>query len=502
MLDDVKNLPDNPEALKDLIASMASELKSRDFVIEKLKHQLAGLRQHKFGAKSEALDQLELTLEDEEIAQAAQAPREAPEDETPKDKPKRKPLPDHLPRCETVLSAGDACPSCGGKLKQVGQDVTEELEYIPGRFVVNRIVRPRAACSCCEQFTQAELPSRPIERGRPGPGLIAHVLVSKYADHLPLYRQSQIFERDSIDLDRSTLADWVGRSTKLLEPVAEAIGRHVLEGRAIFADDTPLKLQSPGAGKTRTARLWVYARDERPWVGQAPPAALYRFTCDRRGERPMDHLNGFEGWMHADGYSGFDRLYRSGRVHEVACMAHVRRKFVDEVKARGSPIAEDAIKRIAGLYGIEKDIRGQCPDERARTRQARSKPLFDELEAWLKQQLARISAKTPLAGNIRYAITRLKRMRPYLENGFLEIDNNSAERAIRGIALGRKNWLFVGSERGGKSAAIAYTLIETAKLNGVDPQAWLTDTLARIQDHKINQIYQLLPWNYSETDQS
>ena len=502
MLDDVKNLPDNPEALKDLIASLASELKSRDFVIEKLKHQLAGLKRQQFGSKSEAIDQLELTLEDEEIAQAAEAPCDAPRDATPKDKPRRKPLPDHLPRNETVLSAGDACASCGGKLKPVGEDVTEELEYIPGRFVVNRIVRPRAACSCCERFAQAELPSRPIERGRPGPGLIAHVLVNKYADHLPLYRQSQIFERDGIDLDRSTLADWVGRSTKLLEPLAEAIGRHVYKGRAIFADDTPLKLQSPGAGKTRTARLWVYARDERPWAGQAPPAACYRFSCDRRAERPMDHLGGFEGWMHADGYSGFEGLYRSGKVSEVACMAHVRRKFVDEVKTHASPIAEEAVKRIAALYGIEKDIRGQSPDERAEARQTRSKPLFDELEAWLKQQLARISAKTPLAGTIRYAITRMKRMRPYLENGFLEIDNNSAERAIRGIALGRKNWLFAGSERGGKSAAIAYTLIETAKLNGVDPQAWLTDTLARIQDHKINRMDELLPWNYAEASQS
>jgi len=387
-------------------------------------------------------------------------------------------------------------------LKLVGEDVTEELEYIPGRFVVNRIVRPRAACSCCERFAQAELPSRPIERGRPGPGLIAHVLVGKYADHLPLYRQSQIYERDGIDLDRSTLADWVGRSTRLLEPLAEAIGHHVYNGQAIFADDTPLKLQSPGAGKTRTARLWVYARDESPFAGQAPPAAYYRFSCDRKAERPMDHLTGFKGWMHADGYSGFDGLYRSGKVHEVACMAHVRRKFVDEIKNRASPIAEEAIKRIAALYGIEKDIRGQGPDVRARVRQARSKQLFDELEIWLKQQLARISAKTPLAGTIRYAITRMKRMRPYLEHGFLEIDNNSAERAIRGIALGRKNWLFAGSERGGQSAAIAYTLIETAKLNDVDPQAWLTNTLARIQDHKINRIDELLPWNYAAAEQS
>ena len=498
MLDDAQKLPDDPEALKGLVASLASELKSRDTLIEKLKHQLAGLRRHRFGSRSEAADQLELTLEDEEIAQAAQAPSDTPDTETPKDKPKRKPLPDHLTREETVLSAGDACASCGGRLKQLGEDVTEELEYIPGRFVVTRIVRPRMACVCCERFHQATLPSRPIERGRPGPGLIAHVLVSKYGDHLPLYRQSRIFERDGIDLDRSTLADWVGRATALLEPLADAIGRHVLEGRAIFADDTPVKMQSPGAGKTRTARLWAYARDEHPWAGPAPPAAFYRFSLDRKAERPGDHLEGFEGWMHADGYAGFADLYRSGKVHEVACMAHVRRKFVDVHEAQGSPIAEEAIRRIGELYAIEKQIRGQPPDERAIIRKAQSEPLFEDLESWLKAQLTRISGKTPLAAAIRYALTRLKRLRPFLQNGFLEIDNNVAERAIRGIAIGRKNWLFAGSERGGQSAAIAYTLIETAKLNDVDPQAWLTDTLARIPDHKINRIDELTPWNFRQ----
>jgi transposase len=241
------------------------------------------LRRHQFGARSEAIDQLELTLEDEEIAQAAERSSDPPGIEVSKGRPKRKPLPDHLPRNETMLSAGEACASCGGKLKRLGEDVTEELEYIPGRFIVNRIVRPRMACSCCERIVQAALPSRPIERGRPGPGLLAHVLVNKYADHLPLYRQSQIFAREGIDLDRSTLADWVGRSTALLEPLADAIGRHVLGGAAVFADDTPVKMQAPGTGKTKTTRLWTYARDERPWDGEAPPAAWYQFSIDRKG---------------------------------------------------------------------------------------------------------------------------------------------------------------------------------------------------------------------------
>ena len=504
MLDDAKKLPNDPTALKGLVVSLASEVKSQAIFIEKLKHQLAGMRQHRFGSRSEALDQLALTLEDEEIAASAQEP--APDDAVadqaeapPKEKPKRKPLPDHLPRNEQVLSPGDACGDCGGKLKSLGEDVTEELEYVPGRFVVNRIVRPRMACTCCERFHQAALPSRPIERGRPGAGLIAHVLVNKYADHLPLYRQSQIFQREGIDLDRSTLADWVGKSTALLEPLADAIARHVLKGQALFADDTPVKLLAPGSGKTKTARLWAYVRDERPWAGEAHPAAWYQFSVDRKGVRPREHLANYKGFMHADGYAGFNDLYRTGKVTEVACMAHIRRKFVDVHKAQGSAIAEEAIKRIAQLYGVEKEVRGQPPDERVKARQRKSKPIFDDLEAWLQAQLTRISGKTPLARAIRYALTRMKKLRPWLDHGFLELDNNAAERSMRPIALGRKNYLFMGSEGGGKSAAIAYTLIETAKLNGVDPQAWLTDVLGRISEYKVNRIDELLPWRYAET---
>jgi transposase len=500
MLDDAQELPNDPAILKGLVASLASELKFRDILIEKLKHQLVGLRRHQFGSRSESLDQLELTLEEEEIALAAEAPVQQDTAAAPDEKrqPKRRPLPDHLPRNETVLSAGDACADCGGRLKRLGEDVTEELEYIPGRFVVNRIVRPRMACTCCEQITQAALPSRPIERGRPGPGLLAHVLVNKYANHLPLYRQSQMFGREGIELDRSTLADWVGQSARLLEPLADAIGRHVRRGQAIFADDTPVKLLSPGAGKTKTARLWAYARDERPWGSPAPPAAWYRFSIDRKAIRPRDHLKEFEGWMHADGYAGFEELYRSGRVREVACMAHIRRKFVDVQQSQGSAIAEAAIKRIAQLYAVENEARGKPPDQRVRIRQAKAKPILDELEVWLGAQLSRISGKTPLAGAIRYAITRIKRLRPYIDHGVLELDNNTAERAMRSIAIGRKNWLFAGSEGGGQSTAIAYTLIETAKLNGVDPQAWLTDVLGRIADHKITRIDELLPWRYAQ----
>ena len=515
MFETTSNLPDDVAALQAMIALRDAEIEvrdkklsifeteiiERDYRIEKLKHELAGLRRHRFGSRSETLDQLELTLEEEEIARAVDTPvaedtDDAAED-TPKRKPRRKPLPDHLHRNDQMLSPGEECSACGGSLKTLGEDVTEELEYVPGRFVVNRIIRPRMACSCCDAICQSPLPSRPIDKGIAGPGLLAHVLVNKYADHLPLYRQSQIFEREGIDLDRSTLADWVGKSAALLEPLAGAIQHHVLSGAAIFADDTPVNMLSPGAGKTKTARLWAYVRDERPWKGDAPPAAFYRFSRDRKGEQPTEHLKDYKGWMHADGYSGFNDLYRSGRVREVACMAHARRKFVDVFKSQGSAIAEKAIKRIAALYGIEKEARGQSPEDRAAIRQEKAKPLFDELETWLGSQLPKISGKSELAKAIRYALTRMKKMRPYLDHGILELDNNSAERSMRCVALGRKNYLFMGSERGGKSAAIAYTLIETAKLNGVDPQAWLTDTLARIADHKINRIDELLPWRYA-----
>lgn len=512
-----EDLPDNVAELQAIIALrdaeiklskqklsiFENEIKARDFQIEKLKHQLAGMRRHRFGSRSESLDQLELTLEELEIAQAAETPAaEGDDDETaatdkPKRKPRRKPLPEHLDRNEQVLSPGEECGSCGGSLKTLGEDVTEELEYVPGRFVVNKIIRPRMACTCCDAICQAPLPSRPIEKGIAGPGLLAHVLVNKYADHSPLYRQSQIFAREGVYLDRSTLAGWVGKSAALLEPLADAIQRHVLKAQAIFADDTPVKMLSPGAKKTKKAQFWAYVRDERPWKSEAPPAAFYRFSRDRQGEHPSEHLKAYKGWMHADGFTGFNKLFETGRVHEVACMAHVRRKFVDVFKSQGLSIAEEAIKRIAALYGVEKEARGKSPEDRATIRQEKAKPLFDELEIWLGLQLTKISGKSELAVAIRYAITRMKKLRPYLDHGFLEIDNNSAERSVRCVGLGRKNYLFMGSEGGGKSAAIAYTLIETAKLNGVDPQAWLTDVLSRIADHKINRIDELLPWRYA-----
>jgi len=498
MLNALDKLPEDPAKLQDMVSLLANEVQSQALFIKKLQHQLHGANRHRFGSKSESMDQLQLFAENEEITEAAtEVEQTTPAEPTPpKAKPKRKPLPGHLDRNKQVLSPGEACNECGGDLKVLGEDITEELEYIPGRFVVTQIARPRAACICCEAIQQAPMPSRPIERGRPGPGLLAHVLVSKFADHLPLYRQSQIYAREGVDLDRSTMADWVGKSTALLEPLAEAIAKRVKDGEALFADDTPLKMLAPGNKKTKTARIWAYVRDERPWDGQTPPCVWYQFTVDRKGEHPVKHLSEYQGWVHADGYAGFNGVFGENKASEVACMAHIRRKFVDVFAAEGSAIAGEAIKQIAQLYGVEKQARGQSPKARVALRQENAKPIFGDLEEWLHAQLPKLSGKSPLAKAIRYALGRLPKTRPYLDNGFLELDNNTAERAMKPVAIGRKNWMFAGSQRGGNSMAIAYTLIETAKLNKVDPQAWLTWVLERIADHKINKLDELMPWRY------
>ena len=501
MLKDLDITPDDPAELRAVNRLLADEVKALSLKVERLQHQLHGHNRHRFGSKSENLDQLNLTFEEDQAIAEAASEQTQPETPSAEDKPSRqhsrKPLPDHLDRHDEVLSPGEDCTRCGGKLKTLGEDITEELEYAPGRFVVNRILRPRKACACCEAIVQSPLPSRPIERGRPGPGLLAHVLVSKYADHLPLYRQSQIYAREGVDLDRSTMADWVGRSTALLEPLADEIGRIVRRSAALFADDTPVKMQAPGHKKTKMARVWTYVRDERPWSGASPPCAWYQFTIDRKGEHPVSHLAGYKGWIHAVGYSGFNGLFGHDKADEMACMAHARRKFVDVFASQGNAIAEEAIRRIAELYAVEKEARGKSPDARIALRQARAKPIFDELEAWLHAQLPKTSGKSPLAQAIRYALGRMPKARPYLENGHLELDNNTAERAVKPVAIGRKNWMFAGSRGGGKAMAIAFTLIETAKLNNVDPQAWRTWVLSQIADHKITRLDELLPWRYA-----
>jgi len=437
MLKAFKSLPKDPIELRAVSELMAAEIKSQAYQIEKLEKELAAHRKARFGSKSESLDQLAFDLqEDAEIEAAAEAQKTAPKGDAEEAAPtkrthNRAPLPDHLDREEEILSPGDACGDCGGALKPLGEDVTEELEYIPGHFVVKRIVRPRMACTCCEAFAQAELPSRPITRGRAGPGLLAHVLVGKYCDHLPLYRQSGIYARDKVDLHRSTLTDWVGRSTALLEPLANHIGKLVQAGPALFADDTPVKMQTKiKTGKAQTARLWSYVRDERPWCGQAPPCAWYQFSVDRKGKHPVSHLSGYRGVVHADGYTGFNGLFGDDKASEQACMVHVRRKFIEIFEREGSAIAEETIKRIAALYAVEKEARYKPAEERAALRQEKAKPVFEGLEAWLQLQLPKISGKSTLAEAIRYALGRMPKAREYLENGQLELDNNICERSI------------------------------------------------------------------------
>ena len=471
---------------------------------EQLKLRLARLLRERFGASSEklrgAIDQLDLLLGDleEQIAETAPAEAEPPAASTPagaaRRKPVRKPLPASLPRDVVEHAAPCACPQCGGKLHALGEDVTEVLDYVPGAFRVIRHVRPKLSCRACESIAQAPAPSLPIRRGLAGPGLLAQVLVAKYCDHLPLHRQAEIYARDGVDLDRSTLADWVGQSARLLRPLVDAVGAHVMTAERVHADDTTVPVLDPGRGTTRTGRLWCYVRDDRPFAGTAAPAVLYRYSPDRKGEHPRAHLASFRGILQADGYAGYAGLYARG-VTEAACWAHARRKFFDVHAATGSPPAQEALQRIAALYAIEADIRGRPPDVRLAARAARSAALFTELKTWLDNTLSRISGKSPLAGAIRYTLSRWEALTLGLRDGRACLDNNAAERTMRPITLGRKNWLFAGSNTGGERAAAVYTLTETAKLNARDPRDYLRQVLERIADHPVKRVQELLPWN-------
>jgi transposase len=389
--------------------------------------------------------------------------------------------------------------ACGGRLRRIGADVSEQLEYVPSHFKVIRHVRPKLACMKCQSIFQADAPSRPIVRGLPGPGLLAHVMVSKYCDHLPLYRQSRIYARDGVELDRSTMAGWVARGDELIDPLLAALGRYVLAAEKVHADDTPVKVLDPGAGKTKTGRLWVYVRDDRPAGDPAPAAAWYRYSPDRKGEHPRDHLAKYRGILQADAYAGWTQLYGGGVV-EAACWAHARRPWWDLYQSSGrapDSLAAQALRRIKALYEIEAQIRGQPPDHRREQRRARAGPLLEDMHEWLTGLLGRVSAKSEIAQAIGYSLVRWTALTRYVDDGRIEIDNSAAERALRGVALGRNNYLFMGSDAGGERAAAMYSLVETAKLNGLDPQAYLREVFARIAEHPINRIEQLLPWNIS-----
>jgi transposase len=489
-----------------------AEARHRALLIEQMKFTIAKLKHERFGQSSErsaVLEQLELQLADMEedaaqaeakaqLAAAATADAQIKVAAFERRKPARRPLPEHLPRERVVYPSPSTCPCCGGVLHKLGEDVTETLELIPRQWKVIQHVREKLSCRSCEAITQPPAPSHPIARGRAGPQLLAHILFAKYGLHLPLNRQSAVYAREGIELDVSTLADWVGAAAATLMPLLLLIRAHVFAAERIHADDTTVPVLAKG--KTRTGRLWTYVRDDRPFGGRAPPAAVFFYSPDRGGEHPEQHLAGYAGLMQADAYAGFNRLYGAGRkggpIIEVACWAHARRKFFDLARINQAPIAVEAVERIDALFTIEREINGLMPQERATVRNERSRPLLSALETWLREQRAKLSGQSETAKAIAYSLTRWVALARFIDDGRLCMSNNAAEREIRAVAMGRKNWTFAGSDEGGQRAAAIYTLIQTAKLNDVDPQAWLADVLARLQDHPARRIDELLPWNW------
>ena len=485
---------------------MAQDAVAAEAEIAKLRFQLGRYQRAEYGRSSERLareaEQLELAIEALEADQAERIAGALPfvaaaiESAAEAQKPARRPLPDHLPRQEVTHPAPCACPTCGGALRRIGEDVTETLDYVPGRFKVIRHIREKLSCRTCDTVVAAPAPDHPIARGRAGAGLLAHIVVSKFDDHLPLYRQAEIFARERVSLETSTLSGWVGATAAVLAPLVDALAAEVMASDTLHVDDTPVPVLAPGTGKTKTGRLWTYVRDERPFAGKRPAAALFFYSPDRKGERPRVHLKDFRGVIHADGYAGFNELFAGGKIVEAACWAHVRRKFFDVHAATGSPIAKEALDRIGQLYRVEEMINGAAPDHRRRERRQRSMPIAEALRAWAEETVRKLSRKSELTAAFRYMRARWTALTRCFDDGRLALDNNPAERALRCVAIGRKNYLFAGSDAGGRRAAAMYSLIETAKLSGLDPEAYLRDLLGRIADHPARRITELLPWNW------
>ena len=505
--------PDDVTALRAaLAAAQAARLEAEarasgaEAMVAHLKLLIAQLKHDKFGASSERgrklLDQLELELDELVTAASEDAAKAEPRPARPADAPGRKPvrapLPAHLPRERVVIAAPSACPCCGGRLAKLGEDVTETLEVVPRQWKVIQTVRERFSCRSCESITQPPAPFHPIARGRAGPNLLATIIEAKFGQHLPLNRQSEGYAREGIELSVSTIADWVGTCTAMLAPLVRLIDAHVLAAERLHGDDTTVPLLAKG--RTVVARVWTYVRDDRPFAGPAPPAAMFRYSRDRTGEHPKGHLAAYQGILQADAYAGFNDLYAPGRqpglIAEAACWAHGRRKLFKLAEVARAPLAAEAVRRIDAIFDAERAINGLPAEQRLAVRQRHIAPLVAELEAWMRQTRDKLSRHADLAKAMDYMLKRWEAFTRFLGDGQICLTNNAAERALRGIALGRKAWLFAGSDRGGERAAAMYSLIITAKLNNVDPRAWLADVLARIADHPASRLHELLPWNW------
>src|SRR3954449_9019696 len=478
---------------------------------ERLRQIIQELQRHRFGRKAETLpeEQMLLGLEDvEQVAAAGEAKQDedAPEGRAARARKRRSnrgALPAHLPRIEIVVDLEDkTCPCCQGELHRIGEDKSERLDLVPAQFRIVVTRRPKCACRSCEEgVLQAPVPARLIEGGLPTEATVAQVLGSKYADHLPLYRQAQIYARQGIDLDRSTLADWVGHAAWHLRPLHERLLMRLRQLPRLFADETTMPVLDPGRGRTKTGQLWAYAADDRPWGGLDPPVVAYVYAPDRKAERPIAHLEGFKGVLQVDGYAGYRKLAEGGDVRLAFCWSHVRRNFYELATPGPSPIASEALEHIAVLYAVEKDIRGRGADERRTLRQQKSQQIVDALQPWLRAKLGLISQKSKLAEAIRYTLSRWEGLTRFIADGRIELDNNTVERSIRPIALNRKNALFAGSDGASEHWATIASLIEACKLNDVDPLAYLISVLTRIVNgHPNSNIDQLLLWAYRKPD--